>query len=31
MEPTDIKLYALSTCGHCRSCKEFLAQCDCKL
>jgi glutaredoxin-like protein NrdH len=27
MEPTDIKLYALSTCGHCRSCKEFLDQC----
>jgi glutaredoxin-like protein NrdH len=30
MEPTDIKLYALSTCGHCRSCKEFLAQSNCK-
>ena len=30
MEPTDIKLYALSTCGHCRNCKEFLAQCNCK-
>jgi glutaredoxin-like protein NrdH len=27
MEPTDIKLYALSTCVHCRSCKEFLTQC----
>ncbi|MBM4287383.1 MAG: glutaredoxin family protein [Deltaproteobacteria bacterium] len=29
MEPNDITLYALSTCLHCRSCKEFLAQCGC--
>ena len=29
MEPTKIKLYALSTCVHCRSCKEFLDQCSC--
>ena len=29
MEPTDIKLYALSTCGHCRDCKEFLDQSNC--
>ncbi|AEB08872.1 glutaredoxin family protein [Desulfobacca acetoxidans] len=27
MQPSDIKLYALSTCSHCRNCKEFLAQC----
>jgi glutaredoxin-like protein NrdH len=27
MESRDIKLYALSTCVHCRSCKEYLAQC----
>jgi len=24
-----IKLYALSTCSHCRNCKEFLAKCGC--
>jgi glutaredoxin-like protein NrdH len=24
MEPNDIKLYALSTCVHCRGCKELL-------
>ena len=29
MEPTDIKLYALSTCGHCRSCKELLDKQGC--
>jgi glutaredoxin-like protein NrdH len=29
MPPTDIKLYALSTCGHCRSCKELLDKSGC--
>jgi glutaredoxin-like protein NrdH len=29
MQPADIKLYALSTCAHCRNCKDFLAQCGC--
>jgi glutaredoxin-like protein NrdH len=29
MNPNDIKLYALSNCIHCRSCKEFLAGCNC--
>ncbi|MDD3580144.1 MAG: glutaredoxin family protein [Desulfobacca sp.] len=27
MEPCDVKLYALSTCGHCKNTKEFLNQC----
>ena len=27
MKQCDIKLYALSTCVHCRSAKEFLDQC----
>ena len=29
MESTNIKLYALSTCVHCRSCKELLNKCGC--
>ncbi len=29
MEPTEIKLYALSTCAHCRSCKELLDKRGC--
>jgi glutaredoxin-like protein NrdH len=29
MEPNDIKLYALSTCGHCRSCKDLLDKSGC--
>lgn len=29
MDQTDIKLYALSTCAHCRSCKDFLNQSGC--
>ncbi len=27
MEPCDIKLYALSTCSHCRDTKDLLKQC----
>jgi glutaredoxin-like protein NrdH len=29
MEPTDIKLYALSTCVHCRGCKDLLDKSGC--
>jgi glutaredoxin-like protein NrdH len=29
MKPMDIKLYSLSTCGHCRSCKDFLNNSGC--
>lgn len=29
MEPANIKLYALSTCIHCRNCKEWLNAHDC--
>lgn len=29
MENKDIKLYALTTCSHCRNCKDFLAECGC--
>jgi glutaredoxin-like protein NrdH len=29
MKPMDIKLYSLSTCAHCRSCKELLNKCGC--
>ena len=28
MEQCDIKLYALSTCGHCRDVKDLLNQCN---
>jgi glutaredoxin-like protein NrdH len=28
MEQCDIKLYALSTCSHCRDTKDFLNQCN---
>ncbi|MGA2226943.1 MAG: glutaredoxin family protein [Syntrophobacteraceae bacterium] len=27
MDACDVTLYALSTCGHCKSCKEFLNGC----
>ena len=27
MKPCEVKLYALSTCGHCRDTKELLNQC----
>ncbi len=30
MPDSDIKLYALSTCGHCRDCKALLAELGCK-
>ncbi len=29
MPSDDIKLYALSTCGHCRDCKALLAELGC--
>jgi glutaredoxin-like protein NrdH len=29
MEPNNIKLYALSTCLHCRNCKELLNERGC--
>ena len=29
MKPDKIKLYALSTCMHCRNCKEFLNKSGC--
>jgi glutaredoxin-like protein NrdH len=29
MKPKDIKLYALSTCAHCRNCKELLQKNRC--
>ena len=30
MDQPDVKLYALSTCSHCRSCKELLNSCGVK-
>lgn len=30
MPNADIKLYALSTCGHCRDCKALLAELGCQ-
>jgi len=27
MKPCEVKLYALSTCGHCRDTKDLLKQC----
>jgi glutaredoxin-like protein NrdH len=29
MKQKDIKLYSLSTCSHCRSCKDFLNESGC--